>query len=175
MAAKKAWAWLMANPEAVLFRNPQNSGTGEYGDATDKDERLWAAVEMFYLAKELGEDTDVYKKSALSIIKEGIPLIDFGWTDVAGFASLAVLNDSEKAMGEEVYNICKNAVLTEADRLLDLCKLNAFDMGMAPLDFCWGSSMVVTNRGILWSLAYARKKSPLCPGVTEKSTKKTKI
>lgn len=154
VAAKKAWAWLEANPEAVLFWNPRNSGTGEYGDGTDKDERLWAAVEMFYLAKELGEDTDTYKKSALSIIKEGIPLIDFGWTDVAGFASLAVLSDSEKAMGEEVYNICRTVVLTEADRLLELCKLNAFDMGMEPIDFCWGSNMVVTNRGILWSLAY---------------------
>ena len=154
VAAKKAWAWLVANPEAVLFRNPQNSGTGEYGDGSDKDERLWAAVEMFYLAKSLGEDTTSYKKSAEAIMKEGIPLIDFGWTDVAGFASLAVLSDTEKSMGDEVYEICKNAVITEAERLLELGKLNVFDMGMEPFDFCWGSCMVVTNRGILWSLAY---------------------
>jgi endoglucanase len=37
---------------------------------------------------------------------------------------------------------------------LELSKLNVFEMGMAPEDFCWGSCMVVTNRGILWSLAY---------------------
>lgn len=153
-AAKKAWEWLVANPEAVMFRNPQNSGTGEYGDGSDKDERLWAAVEMFYLAKFLGEDTEVYKKETLKLLKEEISLVDFGWTDVGGFASMAILSDAEKLIGEEIYHTCKEAVIVEAERLLGLGKLNAFDMGMAPEDFCWGSSMVVTNRGILWSLVY---------------------
>jgi len=153
-AAKKAWGWLVAHPEAVLFRNPQDSGTGEYGDRTDRDERLWAAVEMFYLAKSQGENTEEYKNCIMKLIQEEISLVDFGWIDVSGFASMAVLSDEERTISEEIYNICKNAVITEAERLLDLCKLNVFNMGMAPMDFCWGSSMVVTNRGILWSLAY---------------------
>ncbi len=153
-AAKKAWEWLVANPEPVLFRNPQNSGTGEYGDSSDKDERLWAAVEMFYLAKDLGEDAEEYRQYTMKLLKEEVTLVDFGWTDVSGFASMAVLSDAEKSMGDEIYITCKDAVITEAERLLALGKLNAFDMGMAPEDFCWGSCMVVTNRGILWSLAY---------------------
>ena len=153
-AAKKAWAWLIVNPEVVLFKNPENSGTGEYGDMTDKDERLWAAVEMFYLAKMLGENTEEYKIYTMKLLQEEVALVDFGWTDVGGFASMAILSDAEKSMGEEIYNTCKGAVILEAERLLDLGELNAFDMGMAPEDFCWGSSMVVTNRGILWSLAY---------------------
>lgn len=153
-AAKKAWGWLEANPDMLLFKNPENSNTGEYDDDTDKDERLWAAVEMFYLAAFLGEETAKYQESALAIMKEGIPLVDFGWTDVAGFAPLAVLMDREKQMGEEIYAICKEAVLTEAERLLGLCKENAFDLGMNDQDFEWGSNMVITNRAILWCLAY---------------------
>ncbi len=153
-AAKKAWAWLEVHPEMVLFMNPADSGTGDYSDETDQDERLWAAVEMFYLAESLQETSEKYRSNALSIMKEGLPLVDFGWTDVAGFASLAVLNDKEKKIGEEIYQICENAVLTEAQRLLALCKENVFDLGMNDKDFCWGSNMVVTNRGILWSLAY---------------------
>ena len=153
-AAKKAWGWLEQNPQMVLFNNPEGSNTGEYGDDTDRDERLWAAVEMFYLADFLGEDTKLYKEDALSILKENIALIDFGWTDVAGFVPLAVLMDEQRRMGTEIYDICKDAVLTEAQRLLALCKENAFDIGMNDQDFCWGSNMVVTNRGILWCLAY---------------------
>jgi len=153
-AAKKAWSWLEANSDMLLFKNPENSGTGEYDDITDKDERLWAAVEMFYLAASLGEAVDKYKESAIVILKEGIPLVDFGWTDVAGFASLAILGDAQKLMGEEAYDICKTAVLVEAQRLLELCKENAFDLGMNDRDFVWGSNMVITNRGILWCLAY---------------------
>lgn len=153
-AAKRAWTWLEEHPEAVLFKNPENSGTGMYGDYTDKDERLWAAVEMFYLVAENGEEGNKYREHALQIMKEGIPLVDFGWTDVAGFGSLAVLRDKEKAIGEDIYEICKSAVLTEADRLQELRKLNTFELGMSDKDFCWGSCMVVTNRAILWSLAY---------------------
>lgn len=153
-AARKSWNWLIKNPEEKLFRNPKGCNTGEYGDHTDKDERLWAAVEMFYLATANEEDVCDYKDYILDIMKKGIPLIDFGWTDVAGFASLAVLTDKEKRIGNEIYDICKNAVLEEAERLSELRKLNAFQLGMSEKDFCWGSSMVFTNRGILWSLAY---------------------
>lgn len=153
-AARKSWNWLETHPEPVLFRNPENSDTGMYGDYSDMDERLWAAVEMFYLAKDRKEDGTVYQNTAMEFLKKDVPIVDFGWTDVGGFASLAVLSDAEKSIGEEIYNICKTAVIAEAERLLELCRLNVFEMGMAPEDFCWGSSMVVTNRGILWSLAY---------------------
>ena len=152
-AAKKAWAWLETNP-AVFFDNPKDSGTGSYGDSTDKDERLWAAVEMFYLATEAGADTEKYKDSILALLHDETIVYDFGWADVSGFALLAVLNDSKKLLGEEVYDDCVKIVLEEADRLNALSKNNAFALGMDRKDFCWGSNMVVTNRGILLSLAY---------------------
>lgn len=152
-AAKKAWSWLEKNQEPVFFRNPEGSNTGDYSDYSDKDERLWAAVEMFYLAAEKGENTDTYLQNAKELLNQTI-LTDFGWKDVAGFASLAVLKDDKKLMGEEIYTICKDAVIKEADRLLGLCKENAFAIGMNDQDFCWGSNMVITNRGILWCLAY---------------------
>ncbi len=154
VAAKKAWGWLEAHPEMVLFENPADSGTGDYSDISDKDERLWAAVEMFYLANSLQEESSNYSDCALAIMKEGIPLIGFGWKDVSGLATLAVLRDTEKCIGEDIYQICKDAILTEANRLLEVGKENAFEIGMGDQDFEWGSNMVVTNRGILLCLAY---------------------
>ncbi len=152
-AARKAWGWLEENP-TVLFKNPADSGTGEYGDFTDKDERLWAAAEMFYLAQAAGEDTAKYKESVMALLHAERISYDFGWTDVSGFALLAILRDETKAIGAEFYAECEKIILEEADKVLAHCQNNAFYLGMDRRDFCWGSNMVITNRGILWSLAY---------------------
>ena len=154
-AARRAWKWLRENPEPLLFANPEGSNTGEYGDATDADERLWAAAEMMTLEAWLKEDTREYREELRRILDTGLAVTDFGWTDVAGFAAMAVLTDSgaAKAAGEEIVQRFRTAVLAEADRLAALGERNAFDMAMGAGDFCWGSNMVVTNRGILLALA----------------------
>ena len=50
-AAVKGWQYLQAHPGIIPspsgFHNPPGSSTGEYGDGTDSDERLWAAAELF--------------------------------------------------------------------------------------------------------------------------------
>lgn len=152
-AARLAWRWLTENPQPVMFHNPKGSNTGEYGDRSDADERLWAAAEMMLLASWRREDTQEYVTELRRILATGLSLTDFGWTDVAGFAAMAVLTDSEKTAGEETTQIFRSAVLAEADRLAALRTGNAFGMAMGVRDFCWGSNMVVTNRGILLALA----------------------
>lgn len=152
-AAKLSWQWLERNPEPLLFSNPEGSNTGDYGDTTDADERLWAAAEMMLLAARRGEDRQKYVTVLRQILKTGLAVTDFGWTDVAGFAAMAVLTDFRQTAGEEILDIFRRQVLEEADRLAGLGTQNAFGMAMGAGDFCWGSNMVVTNRGILLALA----------------------
>ncbi len=152
-AARRAWRWLMENPQPLLFTNPEGSNTGDYGDTTDADERLWAAAEMMLLADFRGEGIQEYVDVLRRILDTGLAVTDFGWTDVAGFAAMAVLTAPRKTAGEEIAQIFRRAVLAEADRLICLRKENAFGMAMGAGDFCWGSNMVVTNRGILLALA----------------------
>ena len=45
-AARKAWLWTEKFPN-VTFKNPQRINTGEYGDDSCSDERLWAAAELW--------------------------------------------------------------------------------------------------------------------------------
>jgi endoglucanase len=45
-AARKAWLWTEKFPN-VTFKNPQGINTGEYGDDSCSDERLWAAAELW--------------------------------------------------------------------------------------------------------------------------------
>lgn len=154
-AARRAWKWLTENQEPLLFTNPEGSNTGEYGDGADADERLWAAAEMMTLAAWRQEDAREYVEELRRIMDTGLAVTDFGWTDVAGFAAMAVLTDfgAAKAAGEETVQRFRTAVLAEADRLAALGERNAFGMAMGAEDFCWGSNMVVTNRGILLALA----------------------
>lgn len=152
-AAKLSWQWLEKHPEPVLFVNPEGSNTGEYGDSTDTDERLWAAAEMLLLAARRGEERSKYMAALERILSTGLAATDFGWTDVAGFAALAVLTDFRRTAGEKIEEIFRRQVLREADRLADLSTRNVFAIAMEAEDFCWGSNMVVTNRGILLALA----------------------
>lgn len=152
-AAKLSWQWLEKHPEPVLFVNPEGSNTGEYGDSTDADERLWAAAEMLLLAARRGKDRSGYMAALQRILATGLAVTDFGWTDVAGFAALAVLTDFRQTAGKEIWETFRGQVLREADRLTDMSTRNVFGMAMEAKDFCWGSSMVVTNRGILLALA----------------------
>lgn len=147
-AASRAWSWLEKHPEYVGFHNPQNCNTGEYDDVCDKDERLWAAAEMFVATGE-----EKFLKTLEDLCKEDIGKTDFGWTDVSGLASMAILTDAKKQAPEEIREIFLKAVLTEAERLTNLSAECGYMAAMKPEDYIWGSNMVVLNRGMLLVLA----------------------
>lgn len=148
-AAKKAYGWLKLNPDYLGFQNPEGSNTGEYDDDRfDRDERLWAAAEMLVT---LGENE--YEKDMEALMETPMSLTDFGWVDVSGFASMAVLIDPKEQASKEMRNRCLDAVRKEADRLKEISDESGFGVAMKPEDYIWGSNMVVTNRGILLLLA----------------------
>lgn len=146
-AGKKAFGWLKRNPEFLGFYNPKDCNTGEYVDDCDRDERLWAAAEMFVSTGDL---------SALEYFKEldqePLGKVDFGWTDVSGFASLCVLTHQAE-FPNEIVDQYKDIVYKEADRLAALSDNCGYGVCMEPEDYVWGSNMVVANRGILLLLA----------------------
>lgn len=147
-AAEKAWSWLEKNPEYVGFHNPDNCNTGEYDDECDRDERLWAAAELFVLTGE-----EKYQKVLDALAKEELSMSDFGWTDVSGLASMAVLTDKNPHPSYWTRKKLKDSVITEADRLLKIREKSGYMVAMEPEDYVWGSNMVVLNRGMLFILA----------------------
>lgn len=147
-AAKRAYGWLEKHPEYVGFQNPESCNTGEYDDVCDLDERLWASAEMLITTGE-----EKYQEKLTALLKKDLTKTDFGWTDVSGFAALAVLTDtSYKASAENAENL-KRAVLAEADRLVRVAEESGYGVAMEPDDYVWGSNMVVLNRGMLLVLA----------------------
>ncbi len=147
-AAKDSWLWLILN-EFCYEHNPEGCNTGEYDDAVDTDERLWAAAEMMRADADGLAGYDMVLRALLSS-EEG--LTDFGWTDVSGFASMAILTD-QSGIFDTIKPLVLPVVLKEADRLVALQNGNAYRLAMKNEDFVWGSNMVVANRGMLLLLA----------------------
>ena len=147
-AALRAWDWLEKHPEYVGFKNPENCNTGEYDDVCDLDERLWAAAEMLITTGE-----QKYQEKLSTLLLENLTKTDFGWTDVSGFAALAVLTEGAHTVSPDSVENLRNAVLAEADRLADIAGKSGYGVAMEPEDYVWGSNMVVLNRGMLLILA----------------------
>lgn len=147
-AAASAYGWLEKHPEYVGFKNPESCNTGEYDDVCDFDERLWAAAEMLVTTGERK-----YQERLDALLGENLTKTDFGWTDVSGFAALAILTDvSHKASADSAANL-RGAVIAEADRLVTVAEKSGYGVAMEPEDYVWGSNMVVLNRGMLLVLA----------------------
>ncbi len=147
-AADKAYGWLEKHPEYIGFHNPEGCNTGEYDDDCDLDERIWAAAEMLVTTGERK-----YQDEVTRLRKEKLSLTDFGWTDVSGFAALALLTDASRRADRETAAAMKEAVLREADRLVEVAKASGYGVAMEKEDYVWGSNMVVLNRGMLFVLA----------------------
>ncbi|MBQ7865557.1 MAG: glycoside hydrolase family 9 protein [Clostridia bacterium] len=147
-AAVRAWDWL-TEAEPIMFRNPEGIRTGGYGDRSDADERLWAAVE---LAITCG-DEKYHTYAAKAIAEENRTLVSLGWGNVSGYAALEGMQ-----LEGELGDICRQWVVDAAQQLLE--KINAYGICMTDR-LPWGSNMNISNDGMVlyqaWKLTGEEK------------------
>lgn len=142
VAAKKAYKWLKENPEELLFTNPDNILSGEYGDVTDVDERYWAAAEMYRTTKE-----EEYHKDFIYYYSKLKDKLTLGWADVGGYGTIAYLY-SEHKTEESIYNTLKREWITFAQELQNRSKSDGYGITLAVEDYKWGSTMILLNQCI---------------------------
>lgn len=146
-ASLKAYEWLKANPEPLLFYNAPGSGTGEYSEDEDISNRYWAACALYEATSD-----ETYLKDASALYRsladhdahatrkgyQGDVFTCMGWAEVAGLGSLSlILKDDKNALTDSV----KSSFMTEADRLCANAGKNGFNLCMTRADFIWGSNM----------------------------------
>jgi endoglucanase len=148
-AAVKSWKWLGQHPEFIYVGNPEGCNTGGYDDDCDQDERFWAAAELWMATGE--KEYQMAVERGLKDIKE---ITNFGWTDVAGLAGLAILTDEKQYATESVKTRFLDAFSQESDRLVELSKSCGYEVAMGADDYVWGSNMVVENRAMLLAVTY---------------------
>lgn len=142
-AAKKAYAFLEANPDMGGYKNPEEIVTGEYPDQQLDDELLWAASEM-YIATGDSKYLDTVNTKLGENYRTGL-----GWASIGTYA----LYDLAKAedIDSDVQAQAKEKILSLADGVLETCKKDAFFMGIKT--YAWGSNMDVANNGELLLMA----------------------
>ena len=137
--AEKAWAWLEQNPNFV-FKNPEDIVTGEYGDNSDKDERYWAACQLYRATKD---------QKYLNVI--GVASKGLDWATVGDYGNIAIVTDPHADTSSIIYNNAKSAIISQAD--IFKSRSSGSPYGVALTKFDWGSNMTVANAGIILGLA----------------------
>lgn len=143
-ASKKAWSYLSANPN-FSFTDPEDITTGSYEDTSDKDERYWAACQLYAAT---GDAT--YK----SAVESTTLYSGLDWMNVGTYGSLAlVLNYSNNVdTTSSIYSNAKSDILSDAKT--DLSTISSNGYNAVTKTYNWGSNMGIGCQGTLLAIAY---------------------
>ncbi len=151
-ASKQAYEWAKKNPE-VVYRNPEDVVTGEYGDEDFEDEWTWANAELFIATQD---------KSYLEVIQSDT--LDFtfkageSWTGFMRFLGYFALLENEALLPSDFYQTLKEGILNEANRLVGLSQTLPY---FQPVDdFHWGSNSDILNAAMILAQAYRLDQKP---------------
>ena len=165
-AALKSYAWLETHPD-FLFEHIKECGTGGYGDRSDIDERMWAAMELYRTTGEVH-----YLERARTLFDKHPAPIQYGWADISGFAGWALLEDELSAdpsvakqdtfsSAEQDFRDAYKALFQkEADHLLEVIASTGYGVALGIKEYCWGSNLGVLNRGMLFGTVYRLDPKP---------------
>lgn len=143
-AAEKAYGWAIANPD-VLYANPEDVVTGEYGDKNPKDELYWAAAQMY---RATGKDSYLADAEAISTkLRKGLD-----WSTVGDYGNIALLTMDGIDKGSDAYLNAKSIVTSQADDFVAVSDEQAY--GVAIESYHWGSNMTIANAGNILGMAY---------------------
>lgn len=138
-AARRAWDYLAKEENKGGFHNPKEIVTGEYPDTEDRDERYWAACELY---RATGEAP--YLQAAEELLLSNAPE-GLGWDAVGDYGNMAYLaiEEADPALAEKV----KNSMTKRADDLLALAEQDGYEITLG-MDYPWGSNMTAANHAM---------------------------
>ncbi|HAG12825.1 MAG TPA: glycosyl hydrolase family 9, cellulase [Ruminococcus sp.] len=139
-AAKKSWDYLQAHPE-FNFKNPIDISTGDYGDKSDKDERYWAACQMFRATG------DASYLNGISAASSGLD-----WSTVGGYGNIALLTMKDLDESKVPFLASAKSAL-EKSASTAAANVNASPYGSPITKYNWGSNMTIANAGIELALS----------------------
>jgi endoglucanase len=144
-AAKAAWGWAQANP-AIIYQQPADIATGEYGDVSLNDEFAWAAAEL-YIAT---QDEAYYTTMNPDNVQNTVP----SWGDVRALAWVSLAHHRNSLTDIAAQTLIANRIHSLATSLQTQWQSSAYKVSMQTSDFVWGSNSVALNQAIMLLQAY---------------------
>ncbi|MGV3614750.1 MAG: glycoside hydrolase family 9 protein [Fimbriimonas sp.] len=151
-ASERAWAWLQATPDHNFTRNPAGIGTGGYGDDDPKDERLWAAAELYRTTGKAaynGYFKANYGKITPTLSAESAQ----GWGNVGNMAMFTYVMTRRKDIDELARLRIEGDATVAADGIVARIGRNGYRMPLSSNEYYWGSNSVVANYSMMLLLA----------------------
>jgi endoglucanase len=144
-ASKIAWNWAQKNPN-ILYVQPKDISTGEYGDKDVSDEIYWTAIELYLSTK---------NSDYLNGLPNNLKIRNPNWFQVESLGAFSLISSTDKIMDsktKEKIDLLKQNLLKTADELGQIHEASAFKIPMNT--FAWGSNSDLANQGILLIHAY---------------------
>ncbi|GET33116.1 endoglucanase [Prolixibacter bellariivorans] len=149
-AAEKSYAFLKKHPEMKPFEQGDFT-TGAYKGKSDKDERLWAAVELWETTgnKNYLED---FEKSAPSFT----PRIDsdWDWQNVKNLAMFTYALSKREGRNPKLAATIQQAILANADLLVEKGKQDIYGRPLGSR-YYWGCNGTVARQAVNLQVANA--------------------
>lgn len=155
-AARSAWKWLGQHP-AVVFRNPANVTTGEYGDNDCSDELLWAASELWRTTGERPYH-DYYLAHYQAFLDKLTATDPQSWAQVSPLALWGYALDSRA--DPEASSAIRRRAIAAADSIVARLKQNSYRTSLTSGDYKWGSNGVVANYNVQLLVAHQLEPHP---------------
>ena len=146
-AAQEAYTWAIANPN-IMFSNPDDVSTGEYGDYDISDEFQWAAVELFITTSDVQYKNDIN----VSTIGNGYP----SWQYADPSALISIMFHEALLSPDIDTNTASNLLLSFADDLKTTVESSVMNttMGHYNWDYTWGSNSTAANQVLILIRGY---------------------
>jgi len=145
VASKNAWNWAQNNPD-VLYIQPKDISTGEYGDNNVEDEKYWAAIELYLSTK---------NADSLNNLPANLKMATPTWSQVESLGAFSLVSNTDKindTKTKEKIDLIKQNLLNTANQLYQTNEESAFKISMN--SFSWGSNSDLANQGLLLIHAY---------------------
>jgi endoglucanase len=149
-AARRGWDWCRANPDMGGFINPPGISTGAYGDDDSRDERFWAACELFAAT---GDETyhsyiKTYELYTEAFRTDVLFPFGLGWGNVEAYGLIAYLLHNTTQTDDGVTRQMKDKLLRFCDIIMKLYADNPYGVSLGEV-YRWGSNMTVANNAMM--------------------------
>jgi endoglucanase len=154
-AAELAWDYLTIHPNIVPnggFSNPSGTATGVYGDSDDRDERIWAAAELYLTTG----DSEYHNYFISNYNAAGLINSAMSWRNVKPMAHLAYIFGERHDINTSIQNTLTTSLNSFCQNLVIRSYSNGFYVTLNPGEYWWGCNSTVMNNAILLILGYEK-------------------
>jgi endoglucanase len=145
-AARRAWAWTEKNPNVAFSKDPPGIFSGIYADTDCRDERLWAAAELWRTTGE-AQYNDFFVKNYAQYLPSLDSAAAENWRTLGPMGLWAYVLSSRKGADAKASAAIRERALAAARAIAERTRANPYHVSLQAEDFVWGSNGIAAEYG----------------------------